>query len=282
MHRFFEFHVAAAQLASSSVWGSVIQQEVRSVLVFRWRTRRTKKRPRKRLSLKLKGKERFPLVPAEQIESYKQVAVLQNTQKTNQWAVRCFQQLLRQRNEWSEEKCPEDILLIGNYDELCRWLCVCFNEMRKVSGEEYTPRSITLFIGGLLRYITSEKGERARLCDPENPSFKLLHRVLDNRFRELHRIGVGTKRKQAEVVSYDEEDQLWETGVLCSDTPVGLLRAVFRIKFYSERQTRTSWIEDFSTKCSYCSRSRRSCTNNHLCQVPRAWVEKPTRRLSSA
>ena len=175
------------------------------------------KRPQKRLSLKLKGKERFPLVPAEQIESSKQVAVPQNTQKTNQWAVRWFQQWLRQRNERSEEKCPEDILLTDDHGELCRWLCVCVNEMRKVSGDEYTPRSITLFIGGLQCYITSEKGEHVRLCDPENPSSKALHRVLDNRFRELHRIGAGTKRKQAEVVSYDEEDQLWETGILCSD-----------------------------------------------------------------
>ena len=118
-------------------------------------------------------------------------------------------------------------MITDDHDELCRWLCVCVNETRTESGEEYTPRSITLFIGGLQCYITSEKGERIRLCDPENPSFKPLHRVLDNRFRELHRMGVGTKRKQAEVVSYDEENQLWETGVLCSDTPGGLLRAVF-------------------------------------------------------
>ena len=94
-----------------------------------------KKRPQK--SLSLKGKERFPLVPAEQIESSKQVAVPINTQKTNQWAVRCFQNWLRQRNERSEEKCPEDILLTDDHDEFCRWLCVCINK----SGEEYTPRS---------------------------------------------------------------------------------------------------------------------------------------------
>ena len=90
----------------------------------------------------------------QQIESSKQVAVPINTQKTNQWAVWCFQNLLRQRNGRSEEKCPEEILLT---DELCRWLCVCVNETRKESGEEYTTRSITLFIGVLQHYTTSEK-----------------------------------------------------------------------------------------------------------------------------
>ena len=32
-------------------------------------------------------------------------------------------------------------------------------------------------------------------------------------------------------MSYDEENQLWETGVLCSDTPGGLLRAYNGLNF---------------------------------------------------
>ena len=54
-----------------------------------------------------------------------------------------------------------------------------------------------------------------------------MHQALENRYRELHADGVGTKRKQAEVISRDEEEQLWQSGILSSKSPQSLLRAVF-------------------------------------------------------
>ena len=72
-----------------------------------------------------------------------------------------------------------------------------------------------------------------RLADPINPLFKDLHRVLDKRYRDLHAQGIGATQRQAEVVTSIEE-MLWECGVFSSDSPSGLLRAVFcynRLKF---------------------------------------------------
>lgn len=128
---------------------------------------------------------------------------------------------MKQRNERCDEKVPESILLTDKHEELCHWLCVCVNELRKGDGSEYTPRNISQFVVCLQQYIS------IRLVDPTNPTFWHLHLALDNRYRELHAKGVGTKRRQAEVVSSSEEDQLWKSGVLSSDSPGGLLRAVF-------------------------------------------------------
>ena len=197
--------------------------------------------PKKRkLSLQLKKKrteeakesenlrtERFPVVSLQAIEDTKKHMVPKNTAKSTNWAVRLFNAWCQQRNARCEEKIPDSILLTDAYEELCHWLCVSISELRKEDGSEYTPRSIAQYIAGLQRYIIDEKGVQVKLADPDNSVFRPLHRTLENRYRKLHATGVGTNRKQADVISLDEEDQLWQTGVLSSESPVSLLRAVF-------------------------------------------------------
>jgi hypothetical protein len=43
----------------------------------------------------------------------------------------------------------------------------------------------------------------------------------------LHESGVGTAKKSAEIISEENENQLWETGTLNVTTPQGLQMAVF-------------------------------------------------------
>lgn len=62
------------------------------------------------------------------------------------------------------------------------------------------------------------------LSGPDNPVFKPLHRALDCRYRELHAKGVGTSCRQTEVVTVDEEEILWNSGVLSREIPDGLLK----------------------------------------------------------
>ena len=191
---------------------------------------------RRRLSLKLKRKfpekqinpeERFALLPNDHINDSKKSVIPHNTKKATEWAVRLFNTWRHQRNERGEEKVPDEILHTKNLEDLCHWLCVCVSEMRKVDGTDYTPRSICQFVSGLQRYINELREHPIRLIDPTNPIFKSLHRVLEKRYRDLHALGIGTTKRQAEIITKDEEEKLWESGVLSSDSPAGLLRAVF-------------------------------------------------------
>ena len=141
--------------------------------------------------------------------------------------MRCFDTWLKQRNERSKERCPEEVLLRDDQDELCHCLCVCVNELRKEDGTEYTPRSLAQFIAGLQRYINDKKGCSIHLCNPDNPTFKPLHRTLDSCYRQLYTQGVGMKRNHAKILSNKEEEQLWDLGTVSTDSPTGLLRAVF-------------------------------------------------------
>ena len=57
--------------------------------------------------------------------------------------------------------------------------------------------------------------------------FQGLHGTLDNVFRKLHENGIGAKVKHAEVITKDEENQLWDSGVIGIDSPTSLQNAVF-------------------------------------------------------
>ena len=46
-------------------------------------------------------------------------------------------------------------------------------------------------------------------------------------FRELHRKGVGAVKAQAEIITPEEEKQLWDCGMMGTDNPTSLLHSVF-------------------------------------------------------
>ena len=51
--------------------------------------------------------------------------------------------------------------------------------------------------------------------------------ALQVRFRKLREEGVGAVVKHAAIVTEDEEDTLWKSGVIGVDDPLVLQRAVF-------------------------------------------------------
>lgn len=53
--------------------------------------------------------------------------------------------------------------------------------MRKEDGSKYTPRSISMFMAGLQRYILNEKNSQVKLIDSGSSTFRQLHHVLENR-----------------------------------------------------------------------------------------------------
>ena len=59
--------------------------------------------------------------------------------------------------------------------------------------------------------------------------FHPLKNVCDAVFKRLHRKGVGTEAKVTRMLSEDEENILWEKGVISVVSPIRLLNAVFFI-----------------------------------------------------
>ena len=65
--------------------------------------------------------------------------------------------------------------------------------------------------------------------DKKDGNFRQLHHTLDVQFHKLHSNGIGRKTKQSEVISKEEEQRLWESGVLGMADPKSLQTAVFYI-----------------------------------------------------
>ena len=61
----------------------------------------------------------------------------------------------------------------------------------------------------------------------KNSRFRHLHGTLDSYFHKQHSEGLGRQTKHAEIVSKEDEDQLWREGTMGTTTPGGLQNAAF-------------------------------------------------------
>ena len=68
--------------------------------------------------------------------------------------------------------------------------------------------------------------ECPNFLDPKDAHFREMHNI-DHYFRELLADGVGADVKHTSFISTEEENKLWEKGILGIDTLQALLNAVF-------------------------------------------------------
>ena len=55
----------------------------------------------------------------------------------------------------------------------------------------------------------------------------ILQNICDMYYRKLHSEGIGAEKNATSVLSADDEEPLWQTGVINITTTQGLLNAVF-------------------------------------------------------
>ena len=65
-----------------------------------------------------------------------------------------------------------------------------------------------------LRHMREVNPFCPNFLDKKDASFRQLHHTLDVHFHKLHSDGIGRKVKQTQVITKDEEQRLWESGVL--------------------------------------------------------------------
>lgn len=80
----------------------------------------------------------------------------------------------------------------------------------------------------------------------QDEEYKPLKNVCDAVFKRLHAKGIGTKVRATIVLSPEDEDTLWTSGVLDTDTPKGLLNADFFImaKIFASEEDRSNEISN--------------------------------------
>ena len=89
--------------------------------------------------------------------------------------------------------------------------------VRKQNNLEYPPNSLHHIFAGLQRHIREEGRQINLLSGTEFAPFQA---TLDGEMKRLQSLGIGTHSRQAEVITVEEEDLLWEKGLLGDANPL--------------------------------------------------------------
>ena len=165
--------------------------------------------------------------------------VPRNTDASTRWSIKKLTEWIFDYNERNtSSKCPQDLLSpFCSKEDICKWLRVFVLETRSQNGDPYLPKTIYALLTGILRFMRSRNADYPNFLDKNDSSFATFHVTLDNLFKELRVSGVGASSSHCEGISIEEEDKLWSSGVLNTDTPKGLLRVVFYYNGLLERRS---------------------------------------------
>ncbi len=109
-------------------------------------------------------------------------------------------------------------------DELQHWLTRFILEARKRDGSVYPPNTLHHICSGLMRHLRwTGKPQIDFFKDDEFADFRA---SLDAEMKRLQSQGIGSKKRQAEVLTEDEEELLWKKGLLGDATPQSLLDTI--------------------------------------------------------
>ena len=109
------------------------------------------------------------------------------------------------------------------HTELTHWLSRFVVEVRKVDGTEYPPNTLHHIVAGLQNHLRLE-GKMVDLF--KDRQFAPFQASLDGEMKRLQACGLGAKKRQAEVITHEEEEKLWESGQLGDSTPQQLLDTI--------------------------------------------------------
>ena len=108
-----------------------------------------------------------------------------------------------------------------NHSELDHWLTRFILEVRKKDGSEFPPNSLHHICCGLMRHL--RWNGQPSIDFFAHGDFAKFKASLDSELKRLQSKGTGSQKKQAEVLTEDEEDLLWNKGLLGDANPQSLL-----------------------------------------------------------
>lgn len=150
-----------------------------------------------------------------------------STERKVKWAVDLFNEWKTQRNIVADadptlspihpslDEMTKDEL---NYS-LSRFIC----EIKKKNGDEYPGETLhEIVICMQLHFELTNKSYKF-LSDPD---FLQIKNTLDGQMKHRAKSGLGGQRKQAGIITIEEEEEMWRQGVLGTDNPTKLVNTL--------------------------------------------------------
>ena len=178
----------------------------------------------------ISGRFVTPLTPKE-LDQACNLCVPLNTKRNNLWVTNVFVEWLNERNATTEDKFP-DILqsqqAVGQVDAV---LAAFILEARRKDGNHYPANTLRNILAAIYRVMKENLGATNVTTFMEKEvrehSYPRLHNAIDFQFRLLRCNGIGVERKQASVITTDQEKVMWNKGALGMHSPKVLLQTVF-------------------------------------------------------
>jgi hypothetical protein len=146
------------------------------------------------------------------------------TKKTTQWSKKIWE-------DWQDHRkaaggdVPPGLDGIDN-EAVNYWLPRFVMECRNQNGDYYTGGTLYSLCAGIQRYVREARqscGNGEPLDIFKDAAFSYFRGVLNSVLKDIHKMGIGTTVKQAEVISDELEERLWNERALGDDTPEKLL-----------------------------------------------------------
>ena len=155
---------------------------------------------------------------AAEIEQARQNRIPDKTKQDTKYCIKLWSEWRRHRETETGDKIPEIQTMMPN--QLTHWLSRFVVEVRKLDGTEYPPNTLYHICAGIQRSLRDSGLILDIFKDPQYSPFQ---NSPDGEMKRLQSSGLGTKKRQAEVISVDEEEKLWSTGQLGDSNPQQLL-----------------------------------------------------------
>lgn len=172
--------------------------------------------------------KRFNEVSDKEIEKAKAMSIPKGTQCRNTWAINLYEVWSASRVIGKDDN--NDMILPRSRNDLQTtpvrdinyWLGKFIYEVRKKNGDYYPRDTLVCLTAGLNHNISQTRSINL-FKDDEFQDFRSL---LDMACRRSSSLGIGVVKKQAEIITQDEEDEMWEKGILGSDNSQTLIDTI--------------------------------------------------------
>ena len=172
------------------------------------------------------SERRFALLKTEaELAKARAQSIPQKTREDTAYCIRVWKDWSEFRSAATETIVPPLEHLSTSTQELQHWLIRFISEIRKKNGSEYPATTLHHIVSGVMRHIRYNLG-KPEIDFYKDPEFSKFRISLDAEMKRLQSAGVGTMKRQAEPLTLEEEELLWEKRVLGDHSPKALLNSM--------------------------------------------------------
>ncbi|CAG2195298.1 unnamed protein product [Mytilus edulis] len=167
------------------------------------------------------------IVSDDEIKRIAVKSTADNTKKKMRWAINVFRKWQLERNELAKR--DENISCIApdieemTKDELCYSLSRFICEVIKENGEDYPGQTLYEILINIQMYF-EQKGKCYKFLNED--AFLQVKNTLDFTMKQRAAAGLGINKKKAETILVEEEELLWQRGILGDSNPARLVDTI--------------------------------------------------------